>query len=61
VTGLESVTTGSTLDEGETISRSYAYGINESGIITGSITINGVSGSHDAGVLWVPKEGGNMI
>jgi hypothetical protein len=54
VTELES--TSNTLDEDETISSSYAYGINESGIITGSITINGVSGSH--GVLWVPKEGG---
>jgi hypothetical protein len=56
VTDLESVNTSNTLDDGETIRRSYAYGINESGIITGSITINGVSGSH--GVLWVPKEGG---
>ncbi|MDR1279911.1 MAG: DUF3466 family protein [Opitutaceae bacterium] len=58
VTDLHTVAAGC-LSEGETLTSSNTYGINEAGIIAGSIYINGVG---DQGVLWIPgEEGYEMI
>ncbi|MDR1281462.1 MAG: hypothetical protein LBK99_11645 [Opitutaceae bacterium] len=56
LTDLEAIA-ASALGDDETIHHGTVDGINESGILTGSLYINGTSQSNQRGVMWVPKEG----